>query len=112
MSSPLDHNVGSQPSADAPGSPAGGATPRTPCQEEIAGRARERTNAYGSTPPPVSKPDRLGYAARELERIAHHLNEQASELRERGEVGAAETLDQSARDLVALGQAVTASPAR
>jgi hypothetical protein len=82
---------------------------RPTCQEEIAGRARERTNAHGTTPPPIPRRERVGYASRELERLARGLSEEASGLRAHGEEHSANRLDRTSQELLALAQAMTAS---
>ena len=82
---------------------------RRACEEEVAGRARERTNAYGTTPPPLSGRVRAGYASRELERLARGLGEQAVALRKHGETSAAVKLERTSNELVALAQAMAAN---
>ncbi len=112
MSTPLRR----EGQADSPASSLGHFDPdvgpigrRPTSQEEIAGRARERTNAHGSPTVPVSGRERIGYASRELERLARGLAEQAIGLREHGEESAAERLDRTAEEMRALAQAMAAS---
>ncbi len=110
MTTPLRR--GALPTSANPHRPSEGSPGRKPtCQEEVAARARERTNAaYGSTSPPASARDRVGYASRELDRLAKRLAEQASGLREHGETRAADKLERTADELVALSQAISSVP--
>jgi hypothetical protein len=109
MSTPLRRD-GHHPQPEAPLAHLEATMGRRPtCQEEIAGRARERTNAHGTTPPPLPARERVGYASRELERLARGLVDEASVLRAHGEDTAADRLDRTSQELLALAHAMTAS---
>lgn len=81
---------------------------RPTCEEELAGRARERTNAHATTPPTAPARERVGYASRELERLARGLEEQSVGLRAQGDDAAAAKLDRTARELISLSHAIAA----